>query len=247
MKRDEEHDGFPSRGDQTKGALVARYSFRWILPVTVLLVAATLWLLLWQGDVKLMRWRYEMMANGSCMRVEQSLAGLLREFGQILSVVITIAIVAAHDRRRKTIIIALLLAEALSLAAFNAAKYTIARHRPYDAVEHVAPMESLTVAQTWIGWHPLNKRFDTQSFPSGHSAAAFTLAGVLAFFYPRLRWLFWPLAAACAASRYFDAVHWPSDCLVGITIGLIASSCAITWTLRKFPIHPTNPQSEPRP
>ena len=98
------------------------------------------------------------------------------------------------------------------------------------------PLESLTPAQSWIGWRPGNKRFNTQSFPSGHSAAAFTLAGVLAFFYPRLRWMFWLLATGCAASRYFDAVHWPSDCLVGVVIGLIASNCAIALALRKFPI-----------
>jgi undecaprenyl-diphosphatase len=246
MKRGTEQAGFSSSGDPTGSPSTGRFSLRWVSVIVALLVAATLWLLLRQGDVTLVRWRYEIVGDEPGRAVEHFLGGL-REFGQVLSVVMTIVVVAAYDRRRKTVIVAILLAEALSLAAFNAAKYTIARHRPYDAVEHVAPLESLTIASTWIGWRPLNKQFDAQSFPSGHSAAAFTLAGILAYFYPRLRWMFWPLAAGCAASRYFDAVHWPSDCLVGIAIGLIASSCAIILTLRKFPIRSAKPQSEPRP
>lgn len=225
--------------DPAGSVSAAHPPFRRILAVMVVLAAAALWLLLRQGDVTLMRWRYDIMPDHPGRELEQFLAGL-REFGQVLSVVITLCIVAAYDRRRRAIIIAILLAEACSLVAFNSAKYTIARHRPYHAVEHVAPLESLTTEQTWIGWRPGNKRFDTQSFPSGHSAAAFTLAGVLTFFYPRLRWMFWTLATGCAASRTLDAVHWPSDCLVGITIGLIASNCAVAIALSKFPIRRSN-------
>lgn len=222
------------RRDPTGSASAGRPSFRLLLVALIVLVVVLVWLVLGRGDIALMRWRYDVMSNDSGRAFEQFLAGL-REFGQALSVVVTVCIVAAYDSRRRTIIIALLLGEAFSLATFNGAKYTIARHRPYDAVEHVAPLESLTPAQTWIGWRPGNKRFATQSFPSGHSAAAFTLAGILAFFYPRLRWMFWAIAIGCAASRFLDAVHWPSDCLTGVLIGLVASSCAIALALRKRP------------
>ena len=204
---------------------------RWA--VTTVLATVAFVLLLWRWDVVLMRWRYDLMPANPSRTLDQFLAAL-RDFGQTLSAVIALCIVAAYDARRKTIILALLLAEAFSAAAYNAGKYTIARHRPYDAVAHVAPLDEISPAQTWIGWRPGNDAFDTRSFPSGHSAAAFALAGVLACFYPRLRWMFWTLATACAASRVIDAVHWPSDCLAGALIGLVASNFAIAgchWVL----------------
>ncbi|MCL2329987.1 MAG: phosphatase PAP2 family protein [Phycisphaerae bacterium] len=72
-----------------------------------------------------------------------------------------------------------------------------------------------------------NQEGSSQSFPSGHSGAAFALAGVLAWFYPPLALLWWALAVGCSASRYVDAVHWVSDCIAGACIGYMAAQLAL--------------------
>lgn len=62
------------------------------------------------------------------------------------------------------------------------------------------------------------------SFPSGHTTAAFAVAGVLFFYCPKKYGL--PaliLAILVALSRVYLGVHFPSDVLVGAFIGLSVS------------------------
>ena len=59
------------------------------------------------------------------------------------------------------------------------------------------------------------------------------MAGILAFYYRPARGLLWTLAAGCAISRYLDAVHWPSDCLAGATIGYLAAWAALRMVKHK--------------
>jgi hypothetical protein len=58
------------------------------------------------------------------------------------------------------------------------------------------------------------------SMPSGHSAAVFALATVLARQYPRYRVLFYAGATLVAISRVYERAHWPSDTLVGAVVGV---------------------------
>ena len=62
------------------------------------------------------------------------------------------------------------------------------------------------------------------SFPSGHAAAAFAAAFVLAQYWPGSGLIFWPLAALIAGSRIYVGAHYPLDVLVGALLG-----CAIGW------------------
>lgn len=64
------------------------------------------------------------------------------------------------------------------------------------------------------------------SFPSGHTAASFASAAVLwlrrsAFFQPAL-----VLAALIAFSRLYLFVHFPTDVMAGILLGLCCAWCA---------------------
>jgi membrane-associated phospholipid phosphatase len=66
-----------------------------------------------------------------------------------------------------------------------------------------------------------------RSFPSGHSAVSFALAAVIAHRYPHNRWLKWgafALATGVSLSRYPAKKHFPSDILVGATLGYVTGA-----------------------
>ncbi len=66
-------------------------------------------------------------------------------------------------------------------------------------------------------WHfePLAGGDYMDAFPSGHSAGAATLAILLGLYFPRLRWVFYVLAACVSAERVVTRWHYVSDVLAG--------------------------------
>lgn len=65
------------------------------------------------------------------------------------------------------------------------------------------------------------------SFPSGHSASSFAAAGVLAKYHKKYAPLFFSIAALIAFSRLYLYVHYPTDVLAGMILGLICSKIII--------------------
>ncbi len=64
-----------------------------------------------------------------------------------------------------------------------------------------------------------------KSFPSGHAAAAWAVASVLAKSYPQRRWVRWTaygVATAIPLLRVPARKHYPSDIVVGGTLGYVA-------------------------
>jgi len=170
-----------------------------------------------------MRWRYALVGQDGPDGIFKQYVEGLRHFGQAPAITVALVIAAMTDRRRRAIIATVLLAQLAASMAYNPLKAAVGRYRPFAAIEAVGPLEEMRPADTWLGWRPGNRQNRTQSFPSGHSAAAFALAGILAFFYPRLGGLLWVLAAGCALSRFIDGVHWLSDCWFGAAIGLLSA------------------------
>jgi membrane-associated phospholipid phosphatase len=186
-----------------------------LLGVFVGLIAV--FLLLLHYDAELMQWRLRIMPRELHGLFRQLVDGF-RNFAQVLTVVVVIIVAARVDQRRKSIIVAILLAQLIAAIGYNAGKFTISRFRPFAALGELPP--NFTSANTWIGWNPnIHRAEKYRSFPSGHSAGAFALAGVLVWFYPRLKITFWTLAMGCALSRWVDLMHWPSDCFVGAVLG----------------------------
>lgn len=69
-------------------------------------------------------------------------------------------------------------------------------------------------------WPSMDNGFD--SFPSGHAAAAFTVAAVLARRYPSARWIWYGTAALVTFSRILRGSHFVTDVMAGAILGLVA-------------------------
>ncbi len=95
----------------------------------------------------------------------------------------------------------------------TALKQLTHRHRPYqDAVPDHA------------NWEGPIAGIHYNSFSSGHSSAAFSLATVFAMEYSRTIWvpvLAYTLATGTAVSRLYDNKHWASDVVIGSAIGFV--------------------------
>ena len=80
----------------------------------------------------------------------------------------------------------------------------------------------------------LVEEYDPNSFPSGHTNAAFAFALAVCMSAPK-RWM--KVTAVCMAvvmglSRLYVGVHFPSDVLAGAVIGSLCG-LAGTWVIRK--------------
>jgi undecaprenyl-diphosphatase len=65
------------------------------------------------------------------------------------------------------------------------------------------------------------------SFPSGHTAAAFAAAVVLAHRFPRFKYVLYLLAAGVGVTRFLLHKHFPSDVLAGAAIGLVVGEVSM--------------------
>lgn len=90
-------------------------------------------------------------------------------------------------------------------------KYAIGRERPYERYPDRV--------------HPYSLE-DSPSFPSGHTAAAFSLATSLSITYPKWYVIAPSALWACSVgfSRMNEGVHYPSDVIAGAAIG---AGCAV--------------------
>ena len=98
--------------------------------------------------------------------------------------------------------------------------------------------ELVSRPRPWLdveGLLPLIEEHDPHSFPSGHTSASF--AAVSAWWHfsdkNRLKWLWGGMALCMGLSRLYVGVHYPSDVLAGILVGVFCGWLA--WSvLRKL-------------
>ncbi len=79
---------------------------------------------------------------------------------------------------------------------------------------------------------------DRLSFPSGHSAIAFSAAASISEYYGNPWYVAVPLyslAGLTAWQRVFDQKHWPSDVITGAVIGVFIGRKIATWQREQNP------------
>jgi membrane-associated phospholipid phosphatase len=128
-----------------------------------------------------------------------------------------------HDRDMQMNSGGIILANAINFGLTEVLKYSIDRPRPFETYPFITKKSG--------GGNP--------SFPSGHTSAAFVTATSLSLAYPK--WYIivpsFAWAGTVAYSRMYLGVHYPSDVLGGIIVGMGSSFIAFKaqkWMNTKY-------------
>ncbi|MGD8285170.1 MAG: phosphatase PAP2 family protein [Desulfobacterales bacterium] len=105
-----------------------------------------------------------------------------------------------------------LFAFSIELPLYKVLKNGIKRDRPCEALSDVHRRVSLS---------------DQFSFPSGHTGAAFVMATLISYFFPILSMPLVIWALLVGFSRIYLGVHYPSDILAGIVVGVLSAVSAL--------------------
>ena len=160
------------------------------------------WITNW--DLSVLSWIQETF---QCAGADRFFSGIthLADGGALWIFLAVLFLIFPKTRRLGLAMAAALLADLLLCNLLL--KPLVARPRPFDLDTTIAPL--------------IPKPTD-YSFPSGHTAASFSAAFALVF--SRSRHGFWavPVALLLAFSRLYLQVHFPTDILGGILVGILA-------------------------
>jgi len=139
----------------------------------------------------------------------------LRELTYVFWMLIVIYFFITKERK-----LALLLAVGITVGAIFTypVKFLIDRTRPYD---QIASTRVLTTHES------------DPSFPSAHTEMSFLAATIVSRFHPGYSKYLYAFSLIVALSRIYVGVHFPSDAIGGIIIGIIMGRLMILLAQRK--------------
>lgn len=115
----------------------------------------------------------------------------------------------ADSVKQKAFVIELGFLQVLTAGIVHIMKFLAKRVRPYDLLE---------------GLNTFDIFLPDYSFPSGHTAAACSIATVISYYYPGFVGIFIIYATLIGISRMYLAVHFPTDVLVGAFVGILITT-----------------------
>ena len=92
-------------------------------------------------------------------------------------------------------------------------KHIVRRVRPCNKLENI---------------NAISLKPKSYSFPSGHTLSSFAAAEMLSMYFTEYKLLFMLIAFLIALSRLYLYVHYPTDVISGIIIGVICSKIIFT-------------------
>lgn len=160
-------------------------------------------------DTKLFYWLFNVTAKRNCRWVK-----LISKTGDgQLYLLLGVILWLFEPENGAIFLYTALLAYALELPLYLILKKYFKRQRPCDFFinfsSHIHPSDKF-------------------SLPSGHTAAAFLMASLLANFYPSIAPLVYSWACFIGLSRVLLGVHYPSDIFAGALLGLTISSVSLS-------------------
>ena len=149
---------------------------------------------------------------------------IITQFSKLLStsadglgyLVLGVGFLIFNVEQNRSVFLALCLAFLIERIIYLVIKNGFKRNRPGSAID---------------GFKMFIKPSDQFSFPSGHTSGAFLFATFIAFLFPQFSALVYIWAASIACSRIFLGVHFPTDTLAGMSIGVIVGKVVIAGVL----------------
>ena len=123
----------------------------------------------------------------------------------IIWIILLIVLLSGKKTRNKGVVLLITVITVFILT--NYLKEEFHRVRPYE----------------YMNFIPKVKTSGTSSFPSAHSAVAFAVFGVYYFYNLRYKYMVGAIALIIAVSRFYLEVHYFTDVLAGMALGLTVS------------------------
>lgn len=124
--------------------------------------------------------------------------------GPLFSSSILFVLLLLGNRKYKLIGFEMFCALTIGQIIVHSLKKILSRERPYKILEQL---------------NTFGINLKDYSFPSGHTAASFSIATSLALNVPRLSIIVFIVAIVVGISRIYLGVHYPTDVAAGIVIG----------------------------